>query len=119
MKGKTWKGKSVFWAGLFAALALGGLGLYLLHPGGTRAALYIDGELYDTIDLAAVAAPYERTVQSEWGWNTIRVSHGAIQVVDADCPGHDCVEQGAISDGAIPIVCLPHRLVIEIEQDDE
>ena len=116
MKGKTWKGKSGFWAALFAVLAAGGIGVYLLHGGGTRATVYVDGDVVDTIDLAAVAAPYEKTVETEWGWNTIRVSHGAIQVIDADCPGHDCVEQGAISDGAIPIVCLPHRLVIEIDE---
>ena len=116
MNGKRWKGKSGFWAALFAVLAAGGLGLYLLHPGGTVAALYVDGELYDRVDLSAVAAPYERTIETQWGWNTLRVSHRAIQVIDADCPGHDCVQQGEITDGAIPIVCLPHRLVIEIDE---
>ena len=118
MKGKTWKGKTVFWAALFAVLAAGGIGVYTLRPAGTVAKVSVDGQLWETIDLAAVAAPYEKTVETPWGWNTVRVSPGAIQVVDADCPNHDCVEQGAISDGAIPIVCLPHRLVIEIERDE-
>lgn len=109
------KRKTVFWAVLFAALAALGAGTYLLHGGGTRAAIYVDGALWDTVDLTAVASPYELTVETERGYNTIRVSHGAIQVVDADCPGHDCMEQGAVSDGLVPIVCLPHRLVIQIE----
>ena len=118
MNGKTWKGRSAFWAVLFAALALAGAGAYLLRPGGTVAVVSIDGEVYDTIDLSAVAAPYERTVETPWGWNTLRVEPGAVAVTDADCPGHDCIRQGAISDGTIPIVCLPHRLVIEIQRDE-
>ena len=109
------KGKTVFWAILFALLALGGLLVYRLRDGGVTASVYVDGALYDTIDLSAVAAPYEFTIETALGWNTLRVSPGAIQVTDADCPNHDCVKQGAISDSALPIVCLPHKLVIEIE----
>lgn len=108
------KRKTVFWAVLFALLAALGAGAYLLRGGGTRAAIYVDGALYDTVDLDAVAVPYERVVETEWGSNTLWVSHGAIQVTDADCPNHDCVRQGAITDGRVPIVCLPHRLVIQI-----
>lgn len=111
------KRKTVFWIVLFAVLAALGAGTYLLRGGvGRRAEIYVDGALYDTVDLAAVAVPYEFTVETEYGWNTVRVSHGAIEVADADCPNHDCVKQGTISDGALPIVCLPHRLVIRIEE---
>lgn len=101
---------------LFVALALVSGGIYLFggHD-GTVAAIYIDGELYDTIDLAAVVMPYEVTIQTDSGYNTLRVSHGSIEVAQADCPGQDCVHQGSISDGLIPIVCLPHRMVIQIE----
>jgi hypothetical protein len=111
MKQKTWG-----WAALFLVLALVSGGIYLLggHD-GTLAAIYVDGELYDTIDLAAVVMPYEVTVTSDYGYNTLRVSHGAIEVAQADCAGQDCVHQGTISDGLIPIVCLPHHLVIQIE----
>lgn len=108
--------RTLFWAVLFAALFALGAGFYLLRPGGGRAVISVDGEPYRTVDLGAVTAPYEFTVQTERGWNTVRVEPGAIRVVDADCPGRDCVGQGAISDGVIPIVCLPHRLVIEIKE---
>lgn len=110
------KRKTVFWAALFILLAALGAGTYLLPRNGSRAVISVDGQLWDTVDLTAVKEPYEFTVETERGWNTLRVSPGQIQVVDADCPGHDCVQQGAISDGVIPIVCLPHRLVIEIKR---
>ena len=110
------KRKTRFWIVLFGALAALGAGAYLLHGGGTRAVISVDGQVWRTVDLSAVTEPYTFTVETEDGWNTIQAAPGSIQVVDADCPHQDCVKQGAISDGAIPIVCLPHRLVIEIDE---
>ncbi len=109
------KRKTLFWIALFALLAAGGAVAACLHGGGTVAVITVDGREWDRVDLSAVAVGYETTVETDLGWNTIRVEPGSIAVIDADCPGHDCVEQGAITDGAIPIVCLPHRLVIQIE----
>lgn len=111
------KRKTVFWIVLFAVLALAAGGYSLLAgAGGTKASVYVDGELYDTYDLSAAVIPYEVTIRTEKGYNTIRVSHGAIEVAEADCPGQDCVHQGQISDSLLPIVCLPHKLVIEIDE---
>ncbi len=109
------KRKTLFWAGLFALLALAGAAVYAFRGGGAVAVVTVDGRETDRVDLAAVAAPFERTYETERGWNTVRFSPGRVAVVDADCPGHDCIRQGEIADGAVPIVCLPHRLVIEIE----
>lgn len=110
------KRKSLFWALLLGAVALLAGGYYILAGADAAAAsVYIDGELYDTYDLRAVVIPYEVRIESEYGYNTIRVSHGAIEVAEADCEGQDCVRQGQIHDDLIPIVCLPHRLIIEIE----
>lgn len=78
------------------------------------ARIALDGELYDEIDLDAVALPYDITIETEEGYNIIHVEHGQISVSEADCPDQICVRQGAISDSIIPIACLPHRLVIEI-----
>ena len=33
----------------------------------------------------------------------------------ADCPGHDCINQGAIGSAGEIIVCLPHKLIVSIE----
>ncbi len=113
MMKKTW-----VWIVIFALVLLGGLGAYIWHgaPGRT-AELWLDGELYQTIDLAAVTEPYEFDVTSERGTNTVRVSPGAIAVVWSDCPEQVCVGQGEIENSAIPITCLPHRLVIQIVEE--
>ena len=111
------KQKTVFWAVLFAVLALAGAGYYLLSGGGEAAVahVYVDNELYGTYDLSAVVIPYEVRIETEYGYNTIRVSRGAVEVAEADCSEQVCVDQGTITDDLIPIVCLPHHLVIQIE----
>lgn len=114
------KKKTLFWIVLFAVVAAGAGGWYLLRGGvsGAEARVYVDGELRETIDLSAVTIPYETTVETDYGYNVLRVSHGSIEVVRADCSEQVCVHQGAITDSLLPIVCLPHRLVIEIEEPD-
>ena len=109
-----------FWIILFSALLVVGCGVFLLlqnlGAGGSIAKIYSDGVLVDTIDLDAVAMPYDLVVEGpDGGSNTIHVEHGRIAVTSADCPDQICVHQGYITDDLIPIVCLPHRLVIEIE----
>ena len=113
------KRKTLFWMILFAVLAAAA-GAYLLLAGGGEAktaAVYVNGTLYAEYDLSAAVIPYEVTIETELGHNTLRVSHGGIAVTEADCPGNDCVRQGEIRDSLIPIVCLPHKLVIEITEE--
>lgn len=73
-----------------------------------------DGELIREIPLDEVEESYSFVVEDELGSNTILVEHGRIRVSEADCPDQVCVNQGFISDGTVPVVCLPHKLMIEI-----
>ena len=89
----------------------------LLRPAGegTIARVTLDGEVVEEIDLSAVTEGYTFTVEGPGGFsNTIEVEPGRIRVREAGCPDQVCVHQGYISDGTVPIVCLPNRLVIEI-----
>ena len=73
-----------------------------------------DGVLLEEIDLNRVDAPYTLTFEDESGSNTVLVERGRIRVSKADCPDQICVHQGWIWNDIIPIVCLPHRFMIEI-----
>ena len=104
---------------MFSAVAvIGAAAFFLLRSMGAAegvvARVWLHGEIIQEIELDTVAVPYEFDVTSELGTNRVRVEHGSIQVVSADCPDQVCVEQGWISDGTVPIVCLPHGLIIEI-----
>lgn len=58
------------------------------------------------------------TVASSAGTNVIEVQAGKVRVSEADCPNQDCVEQGWISKVGQQIVCLPHKLVVNITDED-
>ncbi len=111
------KRNSLFWAIGFALLAAGSLALYALRPAaGATAVIWLDGEPIERIELAGVALPYEFDVESDYGCNRLRISSEGVAVVWSDCPEQVCVRQGEISSPHIPITCLPHRLVVQIEE---
>ncbi len=53
-------------------------------------------------------------VTTSLGTNLVVVENGTVRVSESDCPNHDCVDQGAISKAGQQIVCLPHKLTIDI-----
>ena len=106
-----------FWIAALGALVLISVAAMLLlerAPAG-RANVYQDGVLVESINMSAVAEPYSFTVTGAAGYNVITVESGLICVSDASCPDKLCVRQGWVGSNAIPIVCLPHRLVIRLE----
>lgn len=77
-----------------------------------------NGEVIRTVNLD-ITEPYEFEVISEdGGHNTIRVENGRIGIINADCPDKICVKQGFIDNGALPIVCLPHKLSVVITDNE-
>ncbi len=100
---------------LLAAAA--SLYLWLRPAKGRIANIYVDGKLYRAIDLDALTGREVCIVETERGVNVIVAEPGRIRVESADCPDKVCVDAGWLSDSAAPIVCLPHRLVIELSGD--
>ncbi len=66
----------------------------------------------------ALSGDAELTVTTSAGTNIVQVKDGKVCVREADCPNQDCVEQGWISDSSQQIVCLPHKLTVNIEDPD-
>ena len=102
---------------LLLAAAVLSVGIIFMQKNQTPspvARITLDGELIREIPLDEVEESYSFVVDSESGSNTILVEPGRIRVSEADCPDQVCVSQGFISDGTVPVVCLPHKLMIEI-----
>lgn len=82
--------------------------------------IYQDGKLIQSIPLEQVKETYSFDITGENGCiNHIEVRPGSIGVLWADCPDKLCVNQGFIQSPAIPITCLPNRLVIILRATDD
>ena len=55
-----------------------------------------------------------KTVTTDLGTNVIEIKDGRVHVEEADCPNQDCVHQGWIDAAGQQIVCLPHKLTVDI-----
>ncbi|MCH5274711.1 MAG: NusG domain II-containing protein [Lachnospiraceae bacterium] len=87
-------------------------------PKALKAHIYLRGELLTSIDLRTVTEAYTFRVEIPGGGsNTIGVKPGSIAVLDADCPDRLCVLAGYTDTTLLPIVCLPHGLIIRLEAD--
>lgn len=102
---------------LLAAGIAGSLFIYLKKDSDACIAnIYQDGTLIRSIDLSKVNESYTFTIDGDNGAsNTIEVRPGEIAVVAASCPDKVCVNMGFIKNKALPITCLPNKLVIKIE----
>ncbi|MBO4807968.1 MAG: NusG domain II-containing protein [Lachnospiraceae bacterium] len=100
-----------------AALILGVLLVFLGNrKGGGQIATVTDsnGQIY-TFNLDENT---EFRIETDLGYNIISVKDGNISVSDADCPDCSCVKQGEISKKGEKIVCLPHKLIVEVNSED-
>ena len=55
-------------------------------------------------------------IQSEQGENMLRISEGKVWLSEADCPDKICVNMGKIQYPGQSIICLPHKVVVEIRE---
>lgn len=75
-----------------------------------------DGKVIKTIDLNKIKYKQKFIVKyKSSNFNKIEIENGKIAITDADCPDKICVKTGWISEPGQSIVCLPHKLIIEIE----
>ena len=116
MKTRCW---ILLFGAILAVLVILSAVLLTAGSGGTTAQIYQDGVLIRSIDLSLVTEPETFTITDENGHeNVIEVEQGRIRVRSANCPDGVCVDTGWISDGVKPIVCLPAKLVIQIEKEE-
>ena len=61
----------------------------------------------------------ESILSPEGGKNVVVIENGEVYMEDADCPDKLCMKQGRISGTGQTIVCLPHMLVVTVENGKE
>lgn len=55
--------------------------------------------------------------QEDGSLNVIRVEDGAVFMEEANCRDGLCIRQGKMKNAAKTIVCLPHKLVVQLVGD--
>lgn len=103
-----------------AALLLAGAKLtmdLLGAPRGARAVVSVDGRPVAWYPLGG--RPVVDSFQGELGTLRLRHGDGEIRLIHAPCPGRLCVRQGAAHRLGEKLVCVPSRVVVSIEGDEE
>ena len=114
-KNKTKKIPNIVLTAVFLLIVLASLLTLLLQNSFSspqkNAKIYCDGSLIKEINLEQVESSYTIKVNG----CVILVEKGYISVTSADCPDKLCVKQKKISSGVVPIVCLPNKVMITVE----
>lgn len=53
------------------------------------------------------------------GTNTLCIDEGSAWLKEADCPDQICVQTGKIRYAGQSIICLPHKVVVEIKEVED
>lgn len=95
----------VFLCGILLAI------LWLHKIPGDTLVITIDGAVYGSYDLSRdQTIPITRNNDQ----NTVSVKNGVVSMEQANCPDQYCVHHASIKSEGELIVCLPHKLVLEI-----
>ena len=82
------------------------------------AIIQVDGKIHKKIDLSNVKKSEKVNLNLPNGKNTLLIKNNSIQMDSANCNDALCVKQGNISKVGQTIICLPHKLIIEIKGDE-
>lgn len=81
----------------------------------TYAVIQVDGKLYKKVPLAGHHGTDELTIDTEKGHNLVVIKDESIGITEADCPDKICIREGFISKPGSTVVCLPHKVLIEVK----
>ncbi len=101
---------------IILAAGIAGSIFVLTSPSKNCVRVISDGEVVYSADLNTVD---ETTFDVEYQGhiNTVEIHDHQIRVKSADCPDQTCVNMGWLKSASMPIICLPHKLVIEFTDD--
>lgn len=79
--------------------------------GASEVVITIAGDTYGTYPLSE-----DRVIEirNSYGTNEVTIQGGSVSVTKSDCANQICVDTGAIRTEGQMIICLPHRLSVEI-----
>ena len=94
-------------------------GAFLFHQvvggrGANCVTVKVNGEIEGTYSLSE-----DREVSINGGTSILQIKNGKASMISADCPDQLCVHQKAVSMNHENIICLPNKVVVEVESSEE
>ena len=80
-----------------------------------QAVISVDGAEVERIDLTKLDEPVEKVVQANGYTLHLAMDASGVTMTESDCPTQDCVHTGSVSRSGQSIVCLPARVIIQLE----
>lgn len=90
--------------------------IYYVFPrdSGDSVSILIDGNIEQTLSLNQDTV---FTIQIGEYQNVLQIKDGFASIIEANCPDKLCVSQHRISKKGESLICLPHKLVIRVENE--
>lgn len=85
---------------------------------GTYAEITLDEKPYKKILLSEHRGEEQINVKTEYGYNIIEIKDNSVAIIESDCPDKTCIKSGFITKPGQLLVCLPHKLMVEIKSND-
>ena len=116
---------------IIAIVVVASLALLLLRPKTdttqTAAAWLRITAPGQTFQLVPLTGPQEIVIdQADGSHNVVEVFQGGFRMKESNCKNHDCIHQGDVTLTnldtralANQIICLPHKVVLELVTGDE
>jgi len=112
-----------FWLLLIGGIALLATAALLILPlfqrEGDMVYIYLDGSQIPAYQLPLDKDKTLRIPEEGAEYNLVVIEGGTVRVAEASCPDQTCVHHRPIATTGVSIVCLPHRMVIEVQTAEE
>ncbi len=112
------KKNDILLIGIVLLIALAAIFIINLRKSeGSKVVITIDGKEYKTLNLNQDT---KFTIEEDNGeYNIVEVKDGIVDMTDASCPDKICVKHKKIHYNGETIVCLPHKVVLQIVNGEE
>lgn len=105
------------WVLIIIIVCIAGLA-FLLHEviggkGANCVTVKVDGKIEGVYSLAE-----DREIEINHGSNILQIKNGEADMIEADCPDKLCVHQKPISKNRENIICLPNKVVVEVDSSE-
>lgn len=105
------------WVLIAIIIVVAGLAFFLHNLLGAKGAncvvVKVDGKIEGTYSLGE-----DQEISINDGTNTLVIKNNRAKMKEADCPDQLCVNQKAISKNNESIICLPNKVVVEVESSE-